>query len=334
MGETIAQNRRATHEYTVEETFEAGIVLRGTEIKSIRAHKVSLADAYARIDRDEAWIVGLHIAPWENADVRFNHEPKRARKLLLHREEIDELLGKTKAKGLTLVPLAAVHQRPGQGEGAASGSPGASRRGTAAGRSPSATRSARSSAPWPTPEATVGADAARADDPGGRRPRGGRAGAGHRRRRARRPGRDDVREDAPPRRATATSCARLMLREPRGYPALCANVVLPPTHPDADAGYVIMEQVEYPGMSGTNTICVATVLLETGMLPMTEPITELALEAPAGPDPDPGDVRGRQGHRRDVPQRAGVRDPPRRPDRGPAAGHGRRSTSPTAACST
>ena len=65
MGETIAQNRRATHEYTVEETFEAGIVLRGTEIKSIRAHKVSLADAYARIDRDEAWIVGLHIAPWE-----------------------------------------------------------------------------------------------------------------------------------------------------------------------------------------------------------------------------------------------------------------------------
>ncbi|HYO42670.1 MAG TPA: proline racemase family protein [Candidatus Limnocylindrales bacterium] len=75
---------------------------------------------------------------------------------------------------------------------------------------------------------------------------------------------------------------RLMLREPRGYPALCANVILPPTHPDADAGYVIMEQVEYPGMSGTNTICVATVLLETGMLPMTEPVTEITLEAPAG----------------------------------------------------
>lgn len=105
MGDTIAQNRRARHEYSVEETFEAGIVLRGTEIKSIRAHKVSLADAYARIDKDEAWIVGLHIAPWESADVRFNHEPKRARKLLLHRAEIDELLGKTKAKGLTLVPL-------------------------------------------------------------------------------------------------------------------------------------------------------------------------------------------------------------------------------------
>ena len=105
MGVTIAQNRRAHHEYSVEDTFEAGIVLRGTEIKSVRAHKVSLADAYARIERDEAWIIGLHIAPWESADVRFNHEPKRARKLLLHRDEIDELLGKTKAKGLTLVPL-------------------------------------------------------------------------------------------------------------------------------------------------------------------------------------------------------------------------------------
>ena len=75
---------------------------------------------------------------------------------------------------------------------------------------------------------------------------------------------------------------RLMLREPRGYPALCANVILPATDPAADAGYVIMEQVEYPGMSGTNTICVATVLLETGMLPMSEPVTEVTLEAPAG----------------------------------------------------
>lgn len=75
---------------------------------------------------------------------------------------------------------------------------------------------------------------------------------------------------------------KLMLREPRGYPALCANVILPPTRPEADAGFVIMEQVEYPGMSGTNTICVATVLLETGMVPMREPVTELTLEAPAG----------------------------------------------------
>ncbi len=105
MGETIAQNRKARHEFSIEDTFEAGIALRGTEIKSVRDHKVSLADAYARIEKDEAWLIGLHIAPWGTADVRFNHEPKRMRKLLLHRAEIDELLGKTKAKGLTLIPL-------------------------------------------------------------------------------------------------------------------------------------------------------------------------------------------------------------------------------------
>jgi proline racemase len=75
---------------------------------------------------------------------------------------------------------------------------------------------------------------------------------------------------------------KLMLREPRGYPALCCNVILSPTHPDADAGFVIMEQTEYPPMSGSNTICVATVLIETGMVPVREPVTELTLEAPAG----------------------------------------------------
>ncbi|MCO5220841.1 MAG: proline racemase family protein [Thermomicrobiales bacterium] len=75
---------------------------------------------------------------------------------------------------------------------------------------------------------------------------------------------------------------RLMLREPRGYPGLCCNILLPPTDPAADAGFVIMEQVEYPPMSGSNTICVTTVLLETGILPMQEPVTTLTLEAPAG----------------------------------------------------
>jgi proline racemase len=75
---------------------------------------------------------------------------------------------------------------------------------------------------------------------------------------------------------------KVMLNEPRGYPALCCNIILPPTIPEADAGYVIMEHTEYPGMSGTNTICVATVLLETGILPMKEPVTEIVLEAPAG----------------------------------------------------
>lgn len=73
-----------------------------------------------------------------------------------------------------------------------------------------------------------------------------------------------------------------MLREPRGYPAANCNLLLPSSHPEADAGFVIMEQVEYPGMSGTNTICVVTVLLETGLLPMREPLTRLTLEAPAG----------------------------------------------------
>jgi proline racemase len=73
-----------------------------------------------------------------------------------------------------------------------------------------------------------------------------------------------------------------MLREPRGYPASCCNVILPPTVPGADAGFVIMEQTEYPPMSGTNTICVVTVLIETGMVPVTEPVTRLKLETPAG----------------------------------------------------
>jgi proline racemase len=80
----------------------------------------------------------------------------------------------------------------------------------------------------------------------------------------------------------ADGLRKRMLREPRGYPAANCNLVLPPTRPEADVGFVIMEQTEYPGMSGTNTICVTTVLLETGMLPMREPVTDLTLEAPAG----------------------------------------------------
>ncbi len=82
--------------------------------------------------------------------------------------------------------------------------------------------------------------------------------------------------------ANGDDLRRLMLREPRGYPAANCNLVLPSSNPEAAAGYVIMEQIEYPGMSGTNTICTATVLLETGMVPMVEPVTELVLESPAG----------------------------------------------------
>lgn len=101
---TIALNRRARHEFSIEDTIEAGIVLTGTEIKSIRANKVNLADAYARIERGEAWLVGAHVAPWEGGN-RYNHEPRRDRKLLLHKAQIDELLGKTKSKGLVLIAL-------------------------------------------------------------------------------------------------------------------------------------------------------------------------------------------------------------------------------------
>src|SRR5687768_4652405 len=104
MAETVAVNRKARHEYLITETFEAGIVLTGTEIKSIRAGKANLSDAYARVERGEAWLVGAHIAPYE-AGNRHNHEPRRDRKLLLHRSEIDELMGRASAKGLTVVPL-------------------------------------------------------------------------------------------------------------------------------------------------------------------------------------------------------------------------------------
>lgn len=102
--ETIAVNRRARHEYAITETVEAGLVLTGTEIKSIRAHRANLAEAYARIEGGEAWLIGAHIAPYAEGN-RWNHEPTRTRKLLLHRGQIAELVGLTKQKGLTIVPL-------------------------------------------------------------------------------------------------------------------------------------------------------------------------------------------------------------------------------------
>ena len=104
MAQTIALNRRARHEFTITDTFEAGLVLTGTEIKSVRAGKVNLSDAYARVEKGEAWLLGAHIAPFEQGN-RYNHEPRRDRKLLLHRAEIDQLMGRAAAKGLTVVPL-------------------------------------------------------------------------------------------------------------------------------------------------------------------------------------------------------------------------------------
>ncbi|MDQ6682497.1 MAG: SsrA-binding protein SmpB [Candidatus Limnocylindria bacterium] len=102
--QTIAVNRRARHQYTIDETLEAGLVLTGTEIKSIRAGRVNIAEAYARVERGEAWLIGANIATYAQGN-RYNHEPTRTRKLLLHRDEIAELVGRTQAKGETLVPL-------------------------------------------------------------------------------------------------------------------------------------------------------------------------------------------------------------------------------------
>ncbi len=101
---TIAVNRKARHEYFIEDTVEAGLVLSGTEVKSARQGRVSLAEAYARIDQGEAWLLGMHIAPYEQGN-RYNLEPTRKRKLLLHKREIVALIWKTQQQGLTVVPL-------------------------------------------------------------------------------------------------------------------------------------------------------------------------------------------------------------------------------------
>lgn len=99
----IARNRRAGFEYTLLDTVEAGLVLRGSEVKSLRDGKASITEAYARIEDGEAFIHNLDIPPYPMAGP-FNHEPKRVRKLLLHRREIDKLLGKTRERGMTLIP--------------------------------------------------------------------------------------------------------------------------------------------------------------------------------------------------------------------------------------
>lgn len=100
----IATNRRAYHDYTIEEKLEAGLVLTGTEIKSIRLGRVSLREAYARVDKGEAWLINAHIAQYPGGN-RYNHEPTRSRKLLLHHKELSRLVGKVREKGYTLVPL-------------------------------------------------------------------------------------------------------------------------------------------------------------------------------------------------------------------------------------
>ena len=101
----VAQNRRARHDYSILDTYEAGLVLAGTEVKSLRLGRASLTDAYAQIDDGEAWLVGLHI-PEYTQGTWTNHAPRRKRKLLLHKDEIAKLIGKTKESGLTIIPLA------------------------------------------------------------------------------------------------------------------------------------------------------------------------------------------------------------------------------------
>lgn len=100
----VAENRKAYHDYFVEDKVEAGIILTGTEIKSIRAGRANLKDSYARIENGEVWLHQMHISPYEQGN-RFNHEPLRRRKLLLNRKEIGKLWGKLQLQGLTLVPL-------------------------------------------------------------------------------------------------------------------------------------------------------------------------------------------------------------------------------------
>ena len=101
---TITVNRKAYHDYHIDEVVEAGLVLTGTEIKSIRAGRVNLRDSYARPEKGELWLVGAHIAHYPGGN-RYNHDPRRPRKLLLHRREIADLSGEVMKKGLTLVPL-------------------------------------------------------------------------------------------------------------------------------------------------------------------------------------------------------------------------------------
>ncbi|MDP1416940.1 SsrA-binding protein SmpB [Peribacillus simplex] len=103
-GKQLAQNKKAYHDFFIEQTFEAGIVLKGTEIKAIRAARVNLKDAFAKIENGEIYLHNMHVSPYEQGN-QFNHDPLRTRKLLLHKKEISKLIGATKETGYTIVPL-------------------------------------------------------------------------------------------------------------------------------------------------------------------------------------------------------------------------------------
>ncbi len=101
---SVATNRKALHDYFVEDTFEAGIALTGTEIKSVRGHRVNLRDGFVQIKNGDAWLLNVHISPYDFGN-RENHEPRRERRLLLHKQEIRKLLSKVSERGWTIVPL-------------------------------------------------------------------------------------------------------------------------------------------------------------------------------------------------------------------------------------
>jgi SsrA-binding protein len=100
----VATNRKARHDYFLLDTYEAGIALLGSEIKSIRAGQISIKEAYVRVDGEEAWLVEAHVSPYDPAN-RYNHEPRRARKLLLHKKEIQDLYDQVRKKGVTIIPI-------------------------------------------------------------------------------------------------------------------------------------------------------------------------------------------------------------------------------------
>jgi SsrA-binding protein len=109
----VATNRKAYHDYFIEEKFEAGIVLKGTEVKSLRNGRVNLQDSYASVKEGEVFLHHCHISPYSHGNI-MNHDPIRVRKLLLHKKEINKLLGKTQQKGLTLIPLRIYFSKRGQ----------------------------------------------------------------------------------------------------------------------------------------------------------------------------------------------------------------------------
>ncbi|OPX85438.1 MAG: SsrA-binding protein [Pelotomaculum sp. PtaB.Bin104] len=107
---TVTENRKARHEYSILETFEAGIALTGTEVKSLREGRANLQDSFARVNNAELLLYNMHISPYDKGN-QFNHEPKRTRKLLMHKAEILRLLGKTREKGLALIPMKVYFKR-------------------------------------------------------------------------------------------------------------------------------------------------------------------------------------------------------------------------------